>query len=320
KTVMIMSIILQSVSEHCNRIQAILGIFFHSVSVPEKVVETLAHAGLSISLTSIHRSVTSLSIKSAQLLKSLVRTLTAAFAYDNIDYKFSTSQPTVEHTSSFVSATTATAMPLFDVNSNNISSLKCADDLWDKDPLNPSPNAAPMATPPEADLFFEFHLEDTDGRRARDEKLSPRLKRLAWHVCEILLRYGAPDSTEFKALLKELGTGPSPVELIPLHKTTQVPARAMKIKQSTTDGNIQVVDQLHIQGGIGEPDEKSFRAGEDTDMTGWVLIFHGDLLTKERLDSVRASRAIEHSQKARFQHIIFVPGLFHYKMACADAL
>ncbi|THV04168.1 hypothetical protein K435DRAFT_649856 [Dendrothele bispora CBS 962.96] len=94
----------------------------------------------------------------------------------------------------------------------------------------------------------------------------------------------------------------------------------MRFKESTTDGNIQVIDDLHKQGGIGEPNDKDFVIGYDVDVSEWVILVHGDLLTKERLDSVRASRSIEHSPKARFQHLIFVPGLFHYKMASADAL
>ncbi|KAJ7582032.1 hypothetical protein C8J56DRAFT_793049 [Mycena floridula] len=94
----------------------------------------------------------------------------------------------------------------------------------------------------------------------------------------------------------------------------------MKIKQSTTDGNIQVIDELHEQGGIGEPGDVGFIVAYDVDISEWVLIAHGDLLTKERLDSIMASRSIEATPKKRFQHIIFLPGLFHYKMACADAL
>jgi len=45
-----------------------------------------------------------------------------------------------------------------------------------------------------------------------------------------------------------------------------------------------------------------------------------DVLTKERIDTVRNSRKIEHTPKNRLQYIVFLPGLFHYKMACADAL
>ena len=61
------------------------------------------------------------------------------------------------------------------------------------------------------------------------------------------------------------------------------------------------------------------QCGFDVDISEWVIFIHGDFLTKEQLDSVRASHSIEDTVKARFQHIIFVPGLFLYKMACADA-
>jgi hypothetical protein len=93
----------------------------------------------------------------------------------------------------------------------------------------------------------------------------------------------------------------------------------MKIKQSTTDSNIQVIDNLHSQGGIGQPSDKGFLVGFDVDMSEWIIIVHGDLLTKERLDSIKESRSIEDTAKRRFQQLHFVPGLFHYKMACADA-
>ncbi|KAH8993655.1 hypothetical protein EDB83DRAFT_2239070, partial [Lactarius deliciosus] len=55
-------------------------------------------------------------------------------------------------------------------------------------------------------------------------------------------------------------------------------------------------------------------------ISDFVLLVHGDLLTKERLDTVRDSRCIEDTPKNRFQFVVFVLGLFHYKMACVDAL
>ncbi|KIM55070.1 hypothetical protein SCLCIDRAFT_17457 [Scleroderma citrinum Foug A] len=55
-------------------------------------------------------------------------------------------------------------------------------------------------------------------------------------------------------------------------------------------------------------------------MSEYVILVHGDLLTKEHLDSVRESRAIEETPKNRFQYLVFLLGLFHYKMACVDAL
>ncbi|EGO04104.1 hypothetical protein SERLA73DRAFT_46371 [Serpula lacrymans var. lacrymans S7.3] len=55
-------------------------------------------------------------------------------------------------------------------------------------------------------------------------------------------------------------------------------------------------------------------------MSEYVLFVHGDLLTKERIDAVRHSCRIERTPKDWFQYIVFLPGLFHYKMACADAI
>ncbi|KAF7293617.1 hypothetical protein MIND_01141000 [Mycena indigotica] len=307
RAVMIISIILQTVNQQCNRIQAILGIFFHSLNVPEKVIETLAHAGLSISLSSIHRSVTSLTGQTAELIKQLVRTLTAQFVYDNFDITFPTSEPTVENPGQFVSATSATVIPLSGNFGSVIHSIQIR-----------QPEHCRMAR--KLTFFMNFILGTAMDVVAAGETFSAREKRFSWHALDILLRYGAPNNTFFKEKLRDIGLGPEPVRLIPLRKTTQVPCRAMKIKwQSTTDGNIQVIDNLHLQGGIGEPAETTFGAG-DVDITGSILLFHGDLLTKERIDGIRASRAIEATQKARFQHIVVVPGLFHFKMAAADTL
>lgn len=62
----------------------------------------------------------------------------------------------------------------------------------------------------------------------------------------------------------------------------------MNIKESTLDGNIQVMEDLLRQGGLREPSSKGFDAGSgDVDISDWVLLVHGDLLMKERLESVK---------------------------------
>ena len=90
------------------------------------------------------------------------------------------------------------------------------------------------------------------------------------------------------ARFRENNMRPQTLEQIPLHKTTQIPCRAMKIKESTLDGNMEVMESLLRQGGIGEPDDRRFRPDEgDVDMSEYVLLVNGDLLTKERLEAVR---------------------------------
>ena len=81
KVVVSISIFVQSTNEQCNYLQGVLGIFYHSTSIPKKVIETLAHTGLSISLTSIHTAVKSLLQDAACKIKAAVHTLTMALAY-----------------------------------------------------------------------------------------------------------------------------------------------------------------------------------------------------------------------------------------------
>ncbi|KAG1720152.1 hypothetical protein EDB19DRAFT_1836153 [Suillus lakei] len=81
----------------------------------KKVVEVLAHAGLSLSLSSISNAVTSMSSEISSRIKHAVRSLKSVFAYDNFDINFKMSQPTLQRQTTFISATSATTVPLFGV-------------------------------------------------------------------------------------------------------------------------------------------------------------------------------------------------------------
>jgi hypothetical protein len=112
---------------NCNHLQSILGIFVHSANVPQRVIEVLAHVGLSISIKSIQRAVKSMSTDSANRIRGSLRSLKVAMAYDNFDINFKTSEPTLTHQTTFVSATSATAIPLVGVE--DLEVLRCSDDL-----------------------------------------------------------------------------------------------------------------------------------------------------------------------------------------------
>ncbi|KIL54096.1 hypothetical protein M378DRAFT_51485, partial [Amanita muscaria Koide BX008] len=51
-----------------------------------------------------------------------------------------------------------------------------------------------------------------------------------------------------------------------------------------------------------------------------IVLFHGDLGTGERIQSIRERRSIEETEYERKQMVYFCPGLFHCKMACVDTL
>ena len=141
------------------------------------------------------------------------------------------------------------------------------------------------------DDLSELHLLSFT-QKAAGEKLSPLLKTYTWHIRDILVRRGE----HFSFLAPQLGQ-PDPINKIPIHKTTQIPCRSMNVKESTPDGNIEVLETLLHQGGIGEPEDKNFNPENDVDMSEAVLLVHGDLLTKERLDTVQNSRHIEATPK-----------------------
>jgi hypothetical protein len=73
------------------------------------------------------------------------------------------------------------------------------------------------------------------------------------------------------------------------------------------------------QAGIGDPDDPEIQY-EVQDGTPYIALFHGDLGTEDRIHSLQLRRSIERTPWNRFQYAVFVPRLFHVKMACADAI
>ncbi|KXN80720.1 hypothetical protein AN958_08182, partial [Leucoagaricus sp. SymC.cos] len=98
--------------------------------------------------------------------------------------------------------------------------------------------------------------------------------------------------------------------------SSQIPNRALDIAPSTPAANAEVMLELFKQAGIGDP----------LDHLGVVpigdhaVLVSGDLLTGEHIRSLLETQSEEATAWWKFSHIVFVPGLFHFKMACADAL
>ncbi|KAF8815306.1 hypothetical protein BYT27DRAFT_7226013 [Phlegmacium glaucopus] len=71
-----------------------------------------------------------------------------------------------------------------------------------------------------------------------------------------------------------------------------------------------------LQSGVGDPN----RTPGAQDPQNHVILISGDLLTIQHLRSLRATRADESTAWGRVQFMVPVMGLFHLKMACADAI
>jgi hypothetical protein len=92
----------------------------------------------------------------------------------------------------------------------------------------------------------------------------------------------------------------------------------MDISNSTVSGNINSVLELLKQGDIEDPAECD--PLQRIDVSEYVVLFHGNLGTGERLQVALQRHAIENTPWNCLQHVIFIPGLFHLKMASADAI
>ncbi|KAJ7078049.1 hypothetical protein B0H15DRAFT_805015 [Mycena belliarum] len=281
-------------------------------NTPSKVIETLAHMGISISEQSIEQAIHSLSRESYAKLREMGQTLLTGYAYDNFDIDFKLVVPTVEKEKDTLTHLTSGDF-IFLEHGVKPEHLKCSEELWSKSPLNPEIDPSKIP-PPRTVLDLERLHPEAD----HPSGLTRRERFNAWKFREDIVLIGPHYFRQFKA---RLGL-PEPVEQIPVVKMRHAPARSMDIKQSTVEGNLKVIPELLKQGGVGDPlhDDGGVWEKNIISMVPYVILFHGDLGTGERIMSLLQRRAIESTPWLRYQYVIYVMGLFHLKMACADAI
>ncbi|KAJ8519093.1 hypothetical protein ONZ45_g3922 [Pleurotus djamor] len=299
RTLVCLSIIMKSSNSRCNAFQTLVGIFLHATVAPESVREFLSSIGLSISTTSIHNAVTSLAGNAEGAMKTLGSSLLTLFAYDNLDMDLKRSVPTAENVQETqVHLTTGTMLPLHPMVTRE--DLNCSEQLWNTCRPDNSPSVP-------TEKLIELHAKPPDA-----QGLLPRDRFRVWKFISDLLHHGPEEFKKHLARLK----APETYEAIPMHKTTQVPNRTLDIAPSGPLENAQAIKALLTQAGIGDPTERRVQ----TDIGNSVVLVSGDLLTGERLRSVLESRAVEQTPWRRLQFVVYVMGLFHLKMACADAI
>ena len=126
---------MQSTNRKLNCLQSLIGIFLQSAHTPQKVIETLAQMGISVSVDAIHTAVCSLSAKSHHAIRQLGRTLLAGYAYNNFDVDLKSTNHTVEHsTDTLKHLTSGLLFPL--VHGVVQDDLRCSRTLWERSPLN----------------------------------------------------------------------------------------------------------------------------------------------------------------------------------------
>ncbi|KAG6808473.1 hypothetical protein H0H92_004012 [Tricholoma furcatifolium] len=307
KKLVCISIMLQNTNQNCNALQTIIGVFLQSCNAPETVREFLAHAGLSVSTTSINNAIRSLSKESEKRTQRLGQTLTALLAYDNLDFDAKQSVPTLEKPQdTMFHLTSGTMLPLYEISADD---LNCSDALWAHSPINPEilPSDMRRAAVSFEDLVALHPETEHPSGLLRSERFN------AWMYRHDLVHYG-PEL--FRKFRNKLGD-PEVIDAIPLKKTSQIPNRALPLAPNTASNNADAIDSFFRQARVGDPiDDPSVQR----DIDNHVVLVCGDLLTGERIRSLVQSRSEEKTPWRRFQYVIYVMGLFHLKMACADAI
>lgn len=310
KIIVIISIMAQTANQRANYLQSMLGIFLQSAHAPQKVIETLAHMGISVSLSSIGTGIQSLSQKSSHTIQALGRTMLASYAYDNFDVDMKTSDQRVEKSNDTLEhLTSGLLFPL--QHGITTEDLRCSQVLWERSIYNI------QVVDPEMQRTGKTYRDLLRlHQRPPGRDTSYRNEYNVWKTLSDLIEHG-PEY--FRRFREELGE-PDVVEAIPVVKTPIVAARTMHCVNSTVSGNIESITGLLTQAGINDPEDTHTADSEMPDISDYVILFHGDLGTGERVKSLLQRRAMETTPWRRCQYVIFVPGLFHLKMAAADAI
>ncbi|KAI0703413.1 hypothetical protein BC835DRAFT_1410692 [Cytidiella melzeri] len=296
KTVTVTSILTHNRFQKCNILQATMGIFLHSCRAPEKLVKVLSRMGVSISLTSIHRAIHSLSRESRLDMQRLGRSLLVSYAYDNFDVKFNTGIPSADGPSDLlVHLTSGTMLKLsHDVK---LDDLRVSGSLWDMNPNNPRASNPKHFNPLTTfKMLYSLHPPPPVVHEPGKPRLGRRARFCSWMFVQTLITHGP----KYFASMKSFVSQPEAVEMIPLCKTEQVPLRAMDINQSKVSGNIDAIMDMLGQAAVGKHGAE-ISGLEEINIAQFVQLVHGDLGTMERF-------------------VVFVFGLFHFKMAAADAI
>ncbi|KAF7973123.1 hypothetical protein HWV62_16158 [Athelia sp. TMB] len=314
KKVVMISIMMQGTNQRCNALESVFSVFLHSTNTPQKVIDALAHMGVSISVDAIHNAVRSLSTETHATIREMGRTLLVAYAYDNFDIDFKTHKPTVERMKDTLTHLTSGTLIGLEHGVTK-EDLRCSEMLWEKSHRNPNIDPSTIPAPQTVADLENLHPEVD-----HPSGLTRRQRYIKWKILEDLYEHGPQYFREFK---RDHGL-PEWVEKVPVVKMRHAPARAMDINQSKIAGNIDAIANLMEQGGVWDPmegvEENGGECKDVEDMREYVILFHGDLGTGERVLGLQEQRSIEATAYRRYQFVIFLIGLFHLKMACADAI
>jgi hypothetical protein len=174
------SIMMQSRNAKCNALESVFGIL-HPTNTPEKVIQVLAHMGISILTSAIHMAVHALSSETYETLREMGQTLLVGYTYDNYDVDFKTITPTIEKAGDTLTHLTSGTLIMLEHGVTQ-EDLKCSDELWNKSPLNPLLESPPL--PHTCHDLLNLHPETGHA-----SGLTRRQRYVSWKFQSDLIEY-----------------------------------------------------------------------------------------------------------------------------------
>lgn len=304
----ITSIILNTRNQKCNAFQIAIGIFLHSTHTPDRVISALRRAGISIFRSSIARAVKSMLAKTIQRLRTLGMTL--LMAYDNFDVLLKSMTTTLENNvDPLRHLTSALAFPF--QHGVVPEDLRVSEELWKLEGFNDKSRMSTKYT--KWDMWTKICPRYTELLADGMEDDDRHYEFAVWLFLRDLIDHGPTYFQKFRGELLP----PTPVgEPIPVVKTEIIPLQSLDISNSTVKGNVNTIEKLLEQTGLGEYEPPTPTVSLDYH----VLLFHGDLGTGDRINSGKLWRSVESTSRRRLQFVVFLMELFYTKMACAETI
>ncbi|KAJ6475102.1 hypothetical protein C8R47DRAFT_1053159 [Mycena vitilis] len=272
-------------SQKANNFQLVIGLFLLGSGASKREIEVLAHAGLSVSYTTIIRHVKKLSKEGMAKIHELVKSCMVQIVWDNLNIAFKVAAERLAAKSHFDNGTTSTVIPVFDPSTGT-------DALHGTLPLEMKPPRE--RTLPVLDWTPEDVLPSPESAAQLSESCFWQFKRMALERIPGL-------SDELKC---SLGDCPV-VNQIPLHQTHQYPLPALKEDESTLDGTLEVY--IKILRSMGMDDELLKTHG--------LMFDDGDLLTDSLKEKIESARRNSTAPIAGMRASVRRWGLFHAQMA-----
>lgn len=297
---------MQSSHYQCLQFAAVLGFNMQSRLTPEVIIEMYAHLGLSVAPSTLANMTKTLSAESRSEVTYAADRMLMQMAYDNQDVGAPAAQPTVEKPGAFLSLTSGTYLRLLHCQPDDFAHSQ---QLWDMSSLNPS---RPLGSPAPYRVTYKDIV-----RLLPVSPTTPRPAHVAlfgYHILRLLVTHH-PAFSYYRAKLSSYPRPPAAEGLleIPITRTEQFPARTMPFNAGKVDEQWDILTTLLKRAGYG--DGRQFSV-----LDKYCILVHGDLGTLEKIGPLQSSRVIEGSAYTRLQWVIGIPGLFHTRMACAEAV